>query len=54
MMTISNDDIYAATIAVLSKLIDMDKKSSGSTRSGGDYSREAMALVDKMKQQLNL
>lgn len=52
MNTVSNEDLYAAMVAVLSKLIDAEKREKGTTRMGGNYSAEAVQLVRATKQQL--
>lgn len=50
----SNNDVYAALIAVLSKLIDQEKRAKGTTRLGGDYLTEAIAVVEQTKLKLGL
>lgn len=39
------EDILTAQVLLLSRLIDMEKRTSGTTRMGGDYSREAVKLI---------
>lgn len=51
-MSVSNEDLYAAMVAVLSKLIDVEKRAKGTTRMGGDYSSEAQQLIRQTKAQL--
>lgn len=52
MREISNEDVYAALVAVLSKQIDAEKKAKGTTRVGGDYTNEAVELIERTKQHL--
>lgn len=52
MSAVTNEDLYAAMVAVLSKLIDAEKRSKGTTRLGGDYSSEAVQLIKMTKRQL--
>lgn len=53
MKAVTNEDLYAAMVAVLLKLIDMEKRAKGIIRSGGDYSDEAVELIEQTKEHLS-
>ena len=48
-MTVANEDLFTALVLVLSRQIDAEKCKNGVRRMGGDYSREAVALIRRRK-----
>lgn len=52
MKKVTNEDVYAALVAVLSKLLDAEQRAKGTTRSGGNYTAEAVSLIEKTKAHL--
>lgn len=51
-MKVSNEDLYAAMVLVLSKLIDAEKREKGATRIRGDHISEAEHLIRQTRAQL--
>ena len=52
MKEVTNEQLYAAMVAVLSKLIDAEMRQKSTYRSGGDYSAEAVQLIERTMRQL--
>lgn len=50
-MPATNDDLYAALIAALAKLIDAEKRAKGMIHVGS-ANREAIALIQQTKAEL--
>jgi ribosomal protein L18E len=44
---ISNEDVFVAAVTVLSKMLDAEKREKGTRRVGGDYSLEAIQLIEQ-------
>jgi len=53
-MNHTNDDIYAALVAVLCKLSEQDHIRKRTEKMSGDYTREALQLISDTKTKLNL
>lgn len=48
-MDVSNDDLFVALVLLLSKQLDEQARDKGTTRAGGDYTAEAIALIHRKK-----
>jgi len=52
MKDVSNDELFAACVAILSRLIDAERRAGGVHRSGGNYSTEALREIEQVRSHL--
>ncbi|MFN4126952.1 hypothetical protein [Pannonibacter indicus] len=51
MAVITNEDIFAAQVAILEKLLEAAEQKKGHTRFGG-YTRDALILIERTKEHI--
>jgi len=51
MKNATNDDLYAAMVAVLAKQLEAEQKQKGVQRTGG-YEHDALRVIEATKRQL--
>ena len=52
MEKVTNEDLYAAMVAVLAKAFEEEKSKKGVCRLGGSYVREALDYIAKIKTEI--
>lgn len=48
-MVVSNEDLFAALVLLLSRQLDEEARAKGTQRIGGDYTLEAVNLIHRKK-----
>jgi hypothetical protein len=52
MNSVSNEDVFAACVAILSRLIEAEQRGKGVNRLGGGYTTEALQEIARVKAHL--